>query len=48
MKEWIIIRQRYLVSDEHSKLPQARTVLFTGVPKKRASWSRQRPIGLRS
>lgn len=39
MKQWIIIRQRYLISEEHSKLPQARTVLFTGVPKKCASFS---------
>jgi hypothetical protein len=37
MKEWIVIRQRYLISENHSKLPQARTVLFTGVPKKCAS-----------
>ncbi|CED82447.1 Uncharacterized conserved protein [Phaffia rhodozyma] len=34
MREWLTIRQRYLVSEDHSKLPQARTVLFTGIPKK--------------
>ena len=34
MKAWVTLRQRHLVSQEHSSLPQARTVLITGVPKK--------------
>lgn len=34
MKTWVTLRQRHLVSAEHSSLPQARTVLITGVPKK--------------
>ncbi|ODO06502.1 hypothetical protein L198_01735 [Cryptococcus wingfieldii CBS 7118] len=32
MKHWLVVRQRYLVSRSHSKLPQANTVLVTGIP----------------
>ncbi|RSH91201.1 hypothetical protein EHS25_009500 [Saitozyma podzolica] len=32
MRHWLTIRQRHLVNPEHSKLPQARTVLITGIP----------------
>jgi hypothetical protein len=33
MRLWLASRQLYLVSEEHSSLPQSRTVLVTGVPK---------------
>ncbi|KAL7422246.1 phosphate metabolism protein 7 [Cryptotrichosporon argae] len=32
MKAWLSIRQRHLVSPEHSRLAQASTVLITGIP----------------
>jgi hypothetical protein len=34
MKTWVTLRQRHLVSQEHSSLPQSRTVLITGIPNK--------------
>ncbi|WVN85988.1 uncharacterized protein L203_101146 [Cryptococcus depauperatus CBS 7841] len=33
MKHWLVIRQKHLVSPSHSKLPQANTVLVTGIPR---------------
>jgi hypothetical protein len=33
MRKWVSIRQRYLVSPEHSRLAQANTVLITGIDK---------------
>lgn len=33
MKHWLIVRQKYLISPGHSKLPQANTVLVTGISK---------------
>lgn len=32
MQHWLVTRQRYLISPSHSKLPQASTVLITGIP----------------
>lgn len=33
MDHWLIIRQKHLISPTHSKMPQANTVLVTGIPK---------------
>ncbi|KAJ9111097.1 hypothetical protein QFC19_001296 [Naganishia cerealis] len=33
MRKWVSIRQRYLISPEHSRLAQANTVLITGIDK---------------
>jgi hypothetical protein len=33
MRHWLTVRQRHLINPEHSKLPQANTVLITGIPK---------------
>ena len=33
MGHWVIVRQKHLISPAHSKLPQANTVLVTGIPK---------------
>jgi hypothetical protein len=33
MRKWVSIRQRYLVSPDHSRLAQANTVLITGIDK---------------
>jgi len=32
MQHWLVIRQQYLIKPSHSRLPQARTVLITGIP----------------
>ncbi|KAJ9120952.1 hypothetical protein QFC22_002888 [Naganishia vaughanmartiniae] len=33
MRHWVSIRQRYLISPDHSRLAQANTVLITGIDK---------------
>ncbi|ORY32218.1 hypothetical protein BCR39DRAFT_523325 [Naematelia encephala] len=33
MQHWLVVRQKYLISPHHSKIPQANTVLITGIPK---------------
>lgn len=33
MDHWLVIRQKHLISPAHSKMPQANTVLVTGIPK---------------
>lgn len=33
MQHWLIVRQQFLISKDHSKQPQASTVLITGIPK---------------
>ena len=33
MANWLVIRQRHLINPAHSKLPQANTVLITGIPE---------------
>lgn len=33
MEHWLITRQRHLISPSHARLPQASTVLITGIPK---------------
>jgi hypothetical protein len=32
MEHWLVIRQKFLINAEHSKLPQANTVLVQGIP----------------
>lgn len=32
MQHWLVIRQKWLINSEHSKLPQANTVLVQGIP----------------
>jgi hypothetical protein len=33
MRHWLVIRQKHLINPGHSKLPQANTVLVTGISK---------------
>lgn len=33
MAHWLVVRQKHLINPAHSKLPQANTVLVTGIPK---------------
>jgi hypothetical protein len=33
MKEWLVIRQKHLISKKHSRTAQASTILVTGIPK---------------
>jgi len=33
MNNWLLVRQKHLIKPSHSKLPQANTVLVTGIPK---------------
>ena len=32
MQHWLVIRQKFLINPDHSKQPQANTVLLQGVP----------------
>ncbi|ORX39718.1 hypothetical protein BD324DRAFT_597224 [Kockovaella imperatae] len=32
MHHWLVVRQKYLISPAHSRLPQASTILVTGIP----------------
>lgn len=32
MEHWLVVRQKFLINPEHSKSPQANTVLVQGVP----------------
>lgn len=33
MQNWLVIRQKFLINPQHSRLAQADTVLITGIPK---------------
>lgn len=33
LQNWLVVRQRFLINPEHSKLPQANTVLVQGIPQ---------------
>lgn len=33
LERWLVVRQEFLINPEHSKLPQANTVLIQGIPQ---------------